>query len=71
MIPDPSIAPIIIFILRVMNNAIGTIRLILMTRGNTAWGFMFASIEFAYTAGIVLGRLRGDAVFTTPSTRSR
>jgi uncharacterized protein YebE (UPF0316 family) len=60
MIPDPSIAPIIIFILRVMNNAIGTIRLIAMTRGHTGWGFLLASIEslmFAYTAGIVLVEL--------------
>ena len=57
MIPDPSIAPIIIFVLRVLNNAIGTIRVIFMARGRTGSGFILASFEsllFAYTAGIVL-----------------
>jgi len=54
---DPTFAPILIFILRVSNNAIGTIRLIFQSRGQRVWGFAFASLEsllFAYTAGQVI-----------------
>jgi len=54
---DPQFAPILIFILRVTNNAIGTIRLIFTSRGQRVWGFAFASLEsllFAYTAGQVI-----------------
>jgi len=54
---DPAIAPIIVFVLRVLNNAIGTIRMIATTRGQTVSGFILASFEsllFAFTAGIVL-----------------
>lgn len=54
---DVSYLPIIIFILRVMNNAVGTFRLIVVNRDNRVFGFFMASIEsllFAYTAGIVL-----------------
>lgn len=54
---DPHFAPILIFILRVMNNAIGTIRMIVMARQQRVWGFALASLEsllFAYTAGQVI-----------------
>ena len=49
--------PVLIFLLRVANNVIGTVRLILMSRGQRVWGFAFASLEsllFAYTAGHVI-----------------
>jgi len=45
------------FSLRVTNNVIGTLRLILVSRGQRVWGFAFASLEsllFAYTAGQVI-----------------
>jgi uncharacterized protein YebE (UPF0316 family) len=53
----PEFVPILIFVLRVANNAIGTIRLILMSQNRRVWGFAFASLEsllFAYTAGQVI-----------------
>ena len=49
--------PILIFILRVSNNVIGTLRLILVSRGQRAWSFALAALEsllFAYTAGQVI-----------------
>ena len=49
--------PLLIFCLRVTNNVIGTVRLILVSRGRRAWSFGFAALEsllFAYTAGQVI-----------------
>ncbi|MCY3779462.1 MAG: DUF5698 domain-containing protein [Chloroflexi bacterium] len=54
---DPQFLPILIFVLRVSNNVIGTVRLILVSREQRVWGFAFASLEsllFAYTAGHVI-----------------
>jgi len=54
---DPQFAPILIFTLRVLNNAVGTVRLVLASRGQRGWAFAFASMEsllFAYTAGQVI-----------------
>ena len=54
---DPQFLPILIFVLRVTNNVIGTLRLILVSRGQRLWGFALASLEsllFAYTAGHVI-----------------
>lgn len=54
---DPQFAPILIFILRVLNNAVGTVRLVFVSRNQKGWGFAFASLEsllFAYTAGQVI-----------------
>ncbi len=54
---DPQFLPFLIFILRVTNNVIGTVRLILVSREQRVWGFAFASLEsllFAYTAGHVI-----------------
>ena len=54
---EPSFIPILIFVLRVSNNVIGTMRLILVSRGQRAWSFAFAALEsllFAYTAGHVI-----------------
>lgn len=54
---DPTILPFVIFILRVLNNAVGTLRVIAMTNMGRVAGFLLASLEsllFAYTAGIVL-----------------
>lgn len=54
---DPIILPFIIFTLRVANNAVGTVRVIVMHEGNRFVGFGLASLEsllFAYTAGMVL-----------------
>ena len=54
---DPQFLPILIFVLRVTNNVIGTLRLILVSREQRLWGFAFASLEsllFAYTAGHVI-----------------
>lgn len=54
---EPQYLPILIFILRVSNNVIGTVRLILVSREQRLWGFAFASLEsllFAYTAGQVI-----------------
>lgn len=56
--PIDSLAiPLFIFLLRVGNNVIGTVRLILVSRGRRAWSFGFAALEsllFAYTAGQVI-----------------
>ena len=58
MLPlEPQYLPLLIFILRVSNNVIGTLRLILVSREQRVWGFAFASLEsllFAYTAGQVI-----------------
>lgn len=54
---DPQFLPLLIFVLRVTNNVIGTARLILVSREKRVWGFAFASLEsllFAYTAGHVI-----------------
>ncbi|MCY3833098.1 MAG: DUF5698 domain-containing protein [Chloroflexi bacterium] len=54
---EPDFLPILIFALRVTNNIIGTVRLILVSREQRVWGFAFASLEsllFAYTAGHVI-----------------
>lgn len=54
---DPAIVPLVVFFMRVANNAVGTIRIVAMSRGYRAWGFALASLEslmFAYTAGIVI-----------------
>ncbi|MCY3976999.1 MAG: DUF5698 domain-containing protein [Chloroflexi bacterium] len=54
---EPDFLPILIFALRVTNNVIGTLRLILVSREQRVWGFAFASLEsllFAYTAGHVI-----------------
>ncbi len=54
---DPGFLPVLIFVLRVTNNVIGTVRLILVSREKRVWGFAFASLEsllFAYTAGQVI-----------------
>ncbi len=54
---EPQYIPILIFVLRVSNNVIGTLRLILVSRGRRAWGFALAALEsllFAYTAGQVI-----------------
>lgn len=54
---DPLYLPLFIFILRVLNNAIGTVRVIVMNSNNRALGFALASLEsllFAYTAGMVI-----------------
>lgn len=53
----PANAPLVIFILRVLNNAIGTTRVVAMNRGSRIGGFLLASFEsllFAFTAGIVI-----------------
>lgn len=54
---DPLWLPLLIFVLRVLNNAVGTVRVVVMTSGNRVLGFALASLEsllFAYTAGTVL-----------------
>lgn len=54
---DPLYLPAIIFALRVTNNAVGTIRIIVMHEGRRSLGFALASLEsllFAYTAGMVI-----------------
>jgi len=54
---DPTILPLVVFSLRVLNNAVGTVRVIAMTSDRRSLGFALASLEslmFAYTAGIVL-----------------
>ncbi len=54
---EPEFIPFLVFILRVLNNAIGTIRIVAMNRDYKVGGFLLASLEsllFAYTAGIVL-----------------
>ena len=54
---EPDFLPILIFALRVSNNVIGTLRLILVSREQRVWSFAFASMEsllFAYTAGHVI-----------------
>lgn len=54
---NPIYLPVIIFALRVANNAVGTVRIIVMHEGRRSFGFALASLEsllFAYTAGIVL-----------------
>lgn len=54
---DVAYLPLIIFVLRVLNNAVGTFRLLVVNRDNRTLGFLLASVEsllFAYTAGIVL-----------------
>lgn len=54
---EPQFIPILIFTLRVINNVIGTVRLILVSRGQRYWSFAFAALEsllFAYTAGQVI-----------------
>ena len=54
---DPQFLPILIFVLRVSNNVIGTLRLILVSREQRYWSFAFAALEsllFAYTAGHVI-----------------
>lgn len=54
---DPVILPFIIFLLRVLNNAVGTLRIIAMHSMGKVVGFLLASLKslmFAYTAGIVL-----------------
>lgn len=54
---SPAFIPLFIFTLRVLNNAIGTFRIIAMNNGRRAWGFGLASAEsllFAYTASLVL-----------------
>lgn len=54
---EPDFLPILIFALRVTNNVIGTLRVILVSREQRVWGFAFASLEsllFAYTAGHVI-----------------
>ncbi len=54
---EPQFLPFLIFTLRVVNNVIGTLRVILVSREQRVWGFAFASLEsllFAYTAGHVI-----------------
>lgn len=54
---NPALQPFFVFFLRVMNNSVGTVRVVAMSRGHRVWGFLLASVEslmFAYTAGIVL-----------------
>lgn len=54
---EPLLIPLLIFLLRVLNNAVGTVRVVVMTSGNRVFGFALASLEsllFAYTAGTVL-----------------
>lgn len=54
---DPYVIPLLIFTLRILNNAVGTVRVVVMTSGNRVLGFFLASLEsllFAYTAGTVL-----------------
>ncbi len=58
---DPTVLVILIFVLRVLNNAVGTMRAMMMHYNRRVWGFFFASVEslmFAYTAGIVLTDLQ-------------
>ncbi|MGJ3237488.1 MAG: DUF5698 domain-containing protein [Anaerolineae bacterium] len=57
---NPLYLPFVIFVLRVANNAVGTVRVIMMNEGNRALGFGLASLEsllFAYTAGMVITNL--------------
>jgi len=56
----PTILVILIFVLCVLNNAVGTMRAIVMHYNCGVWGFFFASVEslFAYVAGIVLTDLQ-------------
>lgn len=54
---NPALLPVLIFFLRVLNNAVGTFRVIFMTNNNRVVGFAFASLEsllFAYTASLVI-----------------
>lgn len=54
---NPIYLPVVIFVLRVLNNAIGTLRVIAMNEDNRPVGFALASLEsllFAYTAGMVI-----------------
>ena len=61
---SPLLLPIFIFILRVLNNAVGTVRVIAMNRNQRILGFSLASLEsllFAYTAGMVITDLNNIA----------
>jgi uncharacterized protein YebE (UPF0316 family) len=58
---DPVVIALLIFVLRVLNNAVGTIRLIAMQENSRVLGFLLASIEsllFAFTAGLVITDLQ-------------
>ncbi|MCA9912792.1 MAG: hypothetical protein KC496_05570 [Anaerolineae bacterium] len=57
----PVLIALVIFILRVLNNAVGTMRLIAMQENSRVLGFLLASVEslmFAFTAGLVLTDLQ-------------
>ncbi len=57
----PIIVAILIFTLRVLNNAVGTLRLIAIQENSRVLGFLLASVEsllFAFTAGLVLTDLQ-------------
>ena len=58
---DPQHAPLLIFVLRVLNNAVGTVRMIMMNEDRRVYAFALASFEsllFAYTAGLVITDLQ-------------
>lgn len=57
----PIFIALLIFTLRVLNNAVGTLRLIAMQESSHVLGFLLASVEsllFAFTAGLVLTDLQ-------------
>ena len=54
---EPQFIPLLIFILRIINSVIGTVRLVVVSRERRVWGFGLAALEsllFAYTAGQVI-----------------
>jgi len=58
---DPVVVALLIFVLRVLNNAFGTLRLIAMQENSRIVGFLLASVEsllFAFTAGLVITDLQ-------------
>lgn len=58
---NPVIVAVLIFVLRVVNNAVGTLRLIAIQENARVVGFLLASVEsllFAFTAGLVLTDLQ-------------
>jgi len=57
----PIITAFLIFFLRVLNNAVGTLRLIAIQENSRVLGFLLASVEsllFAFTAGLVITDLQ-------------
>jgi uncharacterized protein YebE (UPF0316 family) len=64
---QPIIAPLLIFILRVLNNVVGTFRIVMLNNNHRGWGFALASLEsllFAFTAAQVITDLEDISKLT-------